>query len=187
LEMLKKPFDTAEGAAGILENLELLNLNLQKNYDVKALLGLMCSRDMNRISLLRDKPTRVITYKGADKLTNVSDKEGERGYTTSFEALMEYILERIPHSEVMKHGVRTTEYKIPEPTIREFLANAIIHQDFTRTGERPFVEIYSDKVRIINPGAPLVETDRFIDTPSKSRNPLFAKLMRAADMRPAIR
>lgn len=32
----------------------------------------------------------------------------------------------------------------------------------------------------INPGEPLVEPDRFIDTPSKSRNPNFAKLMRAA-------
>lgn len=182
LKKLKKPFDTVEGAMGALEDMELLTRNLQQNYDVRALFGLTCARDMNRIPLLRDKPVRVVVYRGTDKMDAISDKEGTRGYTTTFESLMEYVMERIPHEEVMKHGVRTTEYKIPEPTVREFLANAIIHQDFTRPGERPMVEIYSNKLRIVNPGQPLIETDRFIDSPSKSRNPIFAKLMRACGL-----
>jgi predicted HTH transcriptional regulator len=159
-----------------------LTINLQKNYDLKALFGIMCSRNMNEISLLRDKTVRVIVYKGTDKLDAISDREGARGYTTSFETLMVYLMDRIPHDEIMKHGVRTTVYKIPEPTIREFVANAIIHQDFTQAGGRPIVEFYSDKVRVINPGEPLIEPDRFIDSPSKSRNPSFAKLMRAAGL-----
>jgi ATP-dependent DNA helicase RecG len=182
LKMLKKQYDTVDGAIAILAASDLIPGNLQGNFDVLALMDLTCARNMNRISLLADKTVRVIVYKGSDKLEALSDREGYRGYTTTFESLMEYLMDKIPHREVMKHGIRTTEYRIPEATVREFLANAIIHQDFTQTGGRPTVEIYSDKMRIVNPGTPLVEPDRFIDAPSKSRNPTFAKLMRAAGL-----
>lgn len=108
--------------------------------------------------------------------------EGRKGYAVTFAGLMKYLMQKIPHQEVMKHGIRTTVYNIPELTIREFVANAIIHQDLTVEGGRPIIEVYSDKVRIINPGTPLVDPDRFIDTPSKSRNPRFARLMREAGL-----
>jgi len=75
---------------------------------------------------------------------------------------------------------RTTIHDIPEVSIREFLANMLVHQDFTQTGTRPTVEIFKDKVRFTNPGEPLISVDRFIDAPSKTRNPKFAKLMRDA-------
>ena len=64
--------------------------------------------------------------------------------------------------------------------MREFLANALVHQDFMEHSSKPLVEIYKDRVKITNPGSPLVSVDRFIDTPSKTRNPRFAKLMRDA-------
>ncbi|OSZ70549.1 hypothetical protein CAP39_06120 [Sphingomonas sp. IBVSS1] len=182
LKMLGKRVDSPEGAIDHLKSLGLIKMNLEGGIDVRAILGLSCSRDTNRLPMLRDKPVRVITYNGSDKLSAVDDREGTRGYTTTFQSLMQYVMERIPHKEILKHGIRKTEYKIPELTVREFLANAIIHQDLTQTGGRPVVEIYNDKIRIINPGLPLIETDRFIDSPSKSRNPEFAKLMRSAGL-----
>jgi len=40
------------------------------------------------------------------------------------------------------------------------------------------VEIFDDRVEITNPGEPLVDTLRFVDTPPKSRNDGVASLMR---------
>ena len=40
------------------------------------------------------------------------------------------------------------------------------------------VEIFNDRMEISNPGTPLVNTDRFLDTPPKSRNESLASLMR---------
>ena len=40
------------------------------------------------------------------------------------------------------------------------------------------VEIFNDRMEISNPGAPLVATERFLDTPPKSRNETLASLMR---------
>jgi len=49
---------------------------------------------------------------------------------------------------------------------------------FFVTGAGPMVEIFDDRIEIANPGEPLVDTDRFVDTPPKSRNEALASLMR---------
>jgi ATP-dependent DNA helicase RecG len=66
----------------------------------------------------------------------------------------------------------------PDPAVRELVANALIHQDFFVTGAGPMVEIFDDRIEITNPGEPLVDTQRFVDTPPKSRNEVLASLMR---------
>lgn len=66
----------------------------------------------------------------------------------------------------------------PEKAIRELVANALIHQDFSVTGAGPMVEPFADRMEITNPGEPLVDTLRFIDTPPRSRNEELAALMR---------
>jgi predicted HTH transcriptional regulator len=66
----------------------------------------------------------------------------------------------------------------PKVALREFVANALIHQDFTMAGTGPMVEVFSDRIEITNPGTPLIDPRRFIDAPPQSRNDLLASLMR---------
>ena len=66
----------------------------------------------------------------------------------------------------------------PDLALRELIANALTHQDFSITGTGPTVEIFEDRIEITNPGAPLVSPDRFIDSPPRSRNEQLASLMR---------
>lgn len=66
----------------------------------------------------------------------------------------------------------------PELAVRELVANAIIHQDYSMTGTSPIVEIFADRLEITNPGEPIVPTERFVDTPPQSRNESLASLMR---------
>jgi predicted HTH transcriptional regulator len=66
----------------------------------------------------------------------------------------------------------------PELAVRELVANALIHQDLTIVGAGPTVEIFADRIEITNPGAPLVDVNRFIDSPPISRNEALASLMR---------
>jgi predicted HTH transcriptional regulator len=40
------------------------------------------------------------------------------------------------------------------------------------------IEIFDDRIEITNPGSPLIEIDRFIDHPPRSRNENIAELMR---------
>ncbi len=66
----------------------------------------------------------------------------------------------------------------PVVAIREAVANALIHQDFSITGTGPTVEIFSNRIEITNSGTPLVDIRRIIDNPPKSRNEKIAQLMR---------
>lgn len=66
----------------------------------------------------------------------------------------------------------------PEIAVRELIANAIIHQDLFIRGSGPMVEIFTDRMEITNPGIPLVNTERFLDCPPKSRNEAMASFMR---------
>jgi len=84
----------------------------------------------------------------------------------------------LPVKEVIEQALRKSVPMFPELAVRELVANALIHQDFFVTGAGPMVEIFEDRVEITNPGAPLVDTQRFVDTPPKSRNEALASLMR---------
>lgn len=70
----------------------------------------------------------------------------------------------------------------PLLAIREAVANALIHQDFSVTGARPVIEIFGNRIEITNPGTPLVDIKRIIDNPPKSRNEKMAALMRRLKM-----
>jgi predicted HTH transcriptional regulator len=58
------------------------------------------------------------------------------------------------------------------------VANALIHQNFFITGAGPMVEIFDDRMEISNPGKSLLNAERFLVTPPKSRNETLSSLMR---------
>jgi len=65
--------------------------------------------------------------------------------------------------------------------VREFVANALIHQDFYIGGTSPMIEIFRTRIEITNPGQPLIDTLRFIDHSPQSRNEQLASMMRRMD------
>lgn len=69
---------------------------------------------------------------------------------------------------------------IPQIAIREMVANAIIHRDFTRNDSFITIEIFNDRLEITNPGRllPEITIDRLIDHPSRTRNEILAEFMR---------
>jgi predicted HTH transcriptional regulator len=84
----------------------------------------------------------------------------------------------VPSNEIIEKALRRTVPMYPELAIRELVANAIIHQDFVIHGTGPMVEIFSDRIEITNPGQPMVSTDRFLDSPPRSRNEGVASFLR---------
>ena len=64
-----------------------------------------------------------------------------------------YINGLLPTNEVIGQALRRTVPMFPELAVRELVANALIHQDFSVTGAGPMVEIFADRIEITNPGA----------------------------------
>ena len=78
--------------------------------------------------------------------------------------------------------MRETVSPYPTIALREAIANALIHQDFSIMGTGVTIEIFSNRIEITNPGIPLVDIYRIVDNPPKSRNELLASLMRRLKM-----
>ncbi len=95
----------------------------------------------------------------------------------AFTGLVHFVMSQLPQNEIVEEAIRKEVQLVPEIVIRELLANALIHQDFTISGTSMMVEIYSNRVEISNPGEPLVPIERFIDG-SNSRNEGMAQIMR---------
>ena len=66
----------------------------------------------------------------------------------------------------------------PDLAVRELVANALIHQDFTERGTGPMIELFDDRLEVTSPGRPLVDPLRFVDAPPRSRNEAVAAMMR---------
>jgi predicted HTH transcriptional regulator len=177
-ERLDVGVSSEDGIISKLLQERLISDDMQQGYDATNALALLSSKDMRKFPTIAQKGVRVVKYKGPTKLRGEDDQFGRTGYAMRFGSLLKFIMDRIPHRERMEHGELRTVHDIPEIVIREILANSVIHQDFTQPGSGPSVEIFSNRVVFTNPGSPLVATDRFIDAPSKTRNPDIAEFMR---------
>ena len=182
LEMVGKPSLTERATVEYLLSHELLIDDMQGAFDVTNLCAILCAKRLSSYPAIASKAPRVTQYKGRDRLENIGDQTGGLGYAITFPRLLKFIMDRTPFREEMRHGIRTTIFSYPEIAVREFLANALIHQDFTLDAGYPLVEIFEDRLQITNPGTPLVEVERFIDTASKTRNTRLATMMRDAHL-----
>ena len=90
--------------------------------------------------------------------------------------MIDWINSQLPANEEIGKALRKEVRMYPEISIRELVANSIIHQDFAEKGF-PMIEIYSDRIEISNPGVPLINPERFIDE-YISRNEALADIMR---------
>ena len=138
----------------------------------------MFARNLDGFPRLKRKALRTVQYSGKGRIKALKEREEIKGYASGFDGLISYITGLLPANEVIGSALRQTLPMFPELAVRELVANALIHQDFFVTGAGPMVEIFDDRIEITNPGEPLVDTERFLDTPPKSRNEALASLMR---------
>jgi predicted HTH transcriptional regulator len=170
-----------DGRAAILDALireGLVRLGDAGGYNITNLGAVLFARRLDDFPSLRRKALRVIQYRGRGRTETLREQVGGKGYGNGFEGLLSFINGLVPANEVVGQALRRDVPMFPPLAVRELVANALIHQDFSATGTGPMVELFEDRVEITNPGEPLVATERFLDSPPTSRNEALASLMR---------
>jgi predicted HTH transcriptional regulator len=150
-------------------------------FDITNLGAILFATDLNQFERLGRNALRIIKYRGdgrTDTAREWRDAPSPMGYAVAFEAAVAVINSQLPQNEPIGQAFREQVRVYPEMAIRELVANCLIHQEFSVTGSGPMVEIFDSRMEITNPGEPLVDTLRFIDTPPKSRNEILAAVMR---------
>lgn len=176
--MLSMPYPN--NPSEIIAKLIELRFVSEKNtgkYTITNLGALLLAKRLKWFETVEYKAVRVLQYSGADITKPAKEQIGGKGYIVGFEGLVDYIMGKLPTCEHIEGAIRKNICVYPTLSIRELVANALIHQDLNEKGS-PIVSIFPDHIEITNPGKPLIRFDRFIDHPPCSRNEALAAAMR---------
>jgi len=174
--------DARDGILARLEGDQLIKRSRDGHWNILNLGAILFASDLSRFHHLKRKALRVIEYDGDGRVQTKREHPGNKGYASGFEGLIGFLRAMLPENEVIGGALRKSVPMYPELAIRELVANVIIHQDFAMSGTGPKVEVFDRRLEITNPGEPLIETARFLDTPPQSRNESLASLMRRANI-----
>jgi len=178
-DLLKRPLpDSKNGILDSLASDRIIIRSVSGEWNITNLGGILLAKRLADFRGLARKAVRVVVYKGDDRLETIREQVGGKGYASGFEGLISFVNTLLPTNEVLGQALRKDVPMYPEIAIRELVANAIIHQDFFVGGAGPFIEIFRSRMEITNPGQPLVEPNRFLDSPPRSRNEALASFMR---------
>ena len=169
-----------ENRNGILDKLNEEHIIIKRPscYDITNLGAILFATKLDDFITLKRKSIRLIFYKGNNRINAIREIDSGKGYAIEFEKYVDYINANLPINEAIGKALRKDIPMYPSLAIREFVANALIHQDFYIGGSSPMIEVFSDRLEITNPGKPLIDILRFIDHAPLSRNEKLAAIMR---------
>lgn len=147
-----------------------------KYYSITNLGAMLFAKNIEKFKELKNKSIRVIKYEGINRLNATVDRTFHRGYGVGFFELLDFLKDILPSKEVFDNGVRE-RISYPDIILRELIPNMMIHQDFLIKGQQPRIEIFDDRIELLNAGEPLIPTNRFLDMAPISRNEALARLM----------
>ena len=167
-----------EGIAHYMKEEKIIVRQDNGLFAITNLGAILLAKKLSDFSRISRKDIRVVQYNGNNRLEMLKDVVIGKGYAVGFENLIRYIEALIPTREIISGALREKKSAYPILAIREAVANALIHQDFSITGTAPVVEVFNNRIEITNSGTPLIDVKRIIDNPPRSRNEKLAELMR---------
>lgn len=181
LAMLERPTPTSQDEMLLwLEGEGFVTREPANGGYITNLGAIAAARKLSDFPDISRKVARVVVYNGTNKADMKLEQEGIKGYAISFQGLLQFVMSQLPQSEIIEQALRVKRTVYPERALREIIANALIHQDFSVTGTGPLVEIFDDRIEISNPGGllPSKQLDRLIGTQPESRNEQLARAFR---------
>jgi ATP-dependent DNA helicase RecG len=166
-------------AKGVAREDLLVNLGLAARQGRRLVLNnagvLFFARQPRRFHL--HSRVTCLLFQGTQK-THILDRQDFDGrLVENVEGAMTFLLRHIPAPYEIT-GLRRREIPaLPEAALREALLNAVIHRDYFERGGVVMVEMFQDRLEIVNPGGlppglRLEDLGRF----SLPRNPLLADM-----------
>jgi len=176
---LPLPDGTEKILARLVED-QMVVANTAGSWDITNLGAILFAKNLEQFKNLGRKAIRIVFYDGKGRLKTLREHLDRKGYAVGFSGLIEFLDGALPRNEIIGKALRKEVPMYPVVAVRELVANALIHQAFSVTGSGPIIEVFADRMEITNPGQPLVRTERFLDTPPRSRNEVLASFMRRA-------
>ena len=119
----------------------------------------------------------LLAFKGMDRLHIYDRRDVRDDLLTQFNEAIAFLKKHLNVRSIIRGVDREDIYEIPLEVLREALVNALMHRDYSITGTQVSVEVYDDRVEIVNPGGlPKGLSVRDLGSLSVRRNELIADL-----------
>ena len=128
----------------------LTSLNVAHNDKITNA-GVLFFAESPRKFILHAQMT-LIAFKGKDRIHIFDRQDIQNDLLTQFNGAVFFLKKHLNRRSEIKGVNRKDIYEIPFEALREAIANAIIHRDYGMRGTSLMVEVYDDRVEIINPG-----------------------------------
>ena len=122
-------------------------------------------------------------YKGKDKVYVIDRKDFSEDIITNIDSAVSFVEKNTRLAYEIK-GLRRKEIpEYPIEALREAITNALMHRDYFHEGANVFVEVFSDRIEISNPGGlPNGLKKEEFGKKSVRRNPLIADILHRAGL-----
>jgi ATP-dependent DNA helicase RecG len=133
------------GHEALLEGLELVTGKGVTNAGI-MLFG------KNPVRLIHQCSMLLLAFKGTKNVDIYDRIDVKDDLITQFNAAVTFIKKHINRRSIIEGTYRRDVYEVPEPVLREAVANAIVHRDYAMTGTDITVSVFDDRLEIKNPG-----------------------------------
>lgn len=159
----------------ILKNLNCVGLSGGKICFTNA--GALFFRTNDEDVVFRHAGIVCALYKGTDKAYILDAKELNNDIVSNVDDAIMFLKKHLRISYKIETLQRENILELPESALREAVVNAVCHRDYFEKGARVMVEIYDNRVDIVNPGGVCkgITLENF-GTISITRNSLLASM-----------
>lgn len=153
----------------------LQSLNLAEGRKIKNATVLMFAKNVGKYFM--HSQIALLLFKDHNKVEFLDRKHVRDDLFIQFKEAMVFIEKHLSRRSKIVGVNRVDTYEVPIEAVREAVANAIIHRDYSMTGTDIMIEIYPDTLEISNPGG-LISGIKKEELGKKSvrRNELIADL-----------
>ena len=156
--------------ADFLQSLKVADKSIVKNAGI-----LFFARDVG--DFLPQAQMTLLAYKGVKKLIIYDRQDVQDDLLTQFNQAIIFLKKHLNVRSEIKGVNREDIYEIPLEALREAVVNALMHRDYSISGTQITVEIFDDRIEIINPGGlPKALPKKAFGTMSVRRNEIISDL-----------
>ena len=128
----------------------LHSLNVAGRNEITNAGALFFAKDISRF--IPQARMTLIAFKGTERVHIFDRQDFQDDLLAQFRGAEFFLKKHLNRRSVIKGMVREDIYELPLEALREAITNAIIHRDYSIRGTSLMVEVYEDRVEIVNPG-----------------------------------
>lgn len=142
-----------------------------------TLLGAICfAKNFDDFPSLSKRAIRLVSYVGINRIQGEDEQFFKKGYVLSFNEIVSAVVHRY-RREAFQNAMRIHVDPYSEISLREALANLMIHGDLLSLGSGPLIEAFPNRLEFSNPGSLRFDVDRILDVSPDATNEILADFM----------